>query len=47
MVSALCELAMFLTGDGMVWLVTTFGNLLLLVIVLFLICMVVKFMYQD
>ena len=47
MYSALNELALFLTGDGVVWLVTSFGNCLLLVIVLLLIGMIVKFMYQD
>jgi hypothetical protein len=47
MYSIFCRLAMFLTGDGLLWLVETFGNFLLLLIILLLIGMIVKFMYQD
>jgi hypothetical protein len=40
-------LALFLTGDGAVRIVETFGNLILLLLVLFLICGVIKLMHQE
>jgi hypothetical protein len=40
-------LMLFLTGDGAVRIFETFGNVLLLLLVLALICGVIKFMHQD
>ncbi|NIJ54001.1 hypothetical protein [Dyadobacter arcticus] len=41
------DFALFITGEGAVRLFASFGNVFLLFIVFFLICMVIKFMHQD
>ncbi|MEO6284089.1 MAG: hypothetical protein ABIN80_03185 [Dyadobacter sp.] len=43
----LTTLALFLTGDGAVRIVETFGNFLLLLLVLFMIYGLIRFMYQE
>ncbi|WAC14393.1 hypothetical protein [Dyadobacter pollutisoli] len=40
-------MALFLTGDGAVRFIETFGNVLLLLLVLAAICGVIKFMHQE